>query len=300
MPEQHSEHRKGVLFAIAAFTMWGTIPIYFKAVDQVPALEVLAHRVIWSCVFLFAFISLTGRFQAMLDYLKRPKLMAGLALSAAVIAVNWLVFIWAVAEERIVETTLGYFINPLINIVFGMLFFQEQLRPFQWVSVALACCAVIFQIVLLGELPWVALVLALSFALYSVLRKQIPIDSISGLFVETLWLLPLACGYMLWLHFTSGFMFMSGDTTITLLLLAAGIITSLPLLAFASGARRLSLTMIGLLQYIGPSIAFSLAVFYYGEPMEIEKLFTFILIWIGLAIFSIEGIIHQRRKHSHS
>ena len=276
--------------------MWGLVPVYFKSIEHVSPLEVLAHRVVWSVVFLACFIAITNRMKEIHTLFNRPKVIFSLAVSAAVIALNWLVFIWAVGQDRIIETTLGYFINPLINIVFGYFIFSERLRPMQWAAVALAAIAVTYQIILLGELPWVALTLGFSFSIYSVLRKKIPVDSISGLFIETVWLLPVSLAYMIWLLSNGNLQFMSESNTTMWLLLGAGLVTSLPLLAFASGARRLSLTMIGLLQYIGPSIAFLIAVFYYDEPMNSERLITFILIWIALAIFSIEGFLIQKRK----
>ena len=294
--DQRSEHTKGIYFALAAFGMWGLVPVYFKSIDHVSALEVLAHRVLWSVLFLALFITVTGRISEMAAVLKRRSVLSGLALSATVISLNWFVFIWAVGQDRIIEATLGYFINPLISIVFGLCFFGERLRKAQWLAVALATLAVGYQIILLGELPWVALTLAFSFATYGVLRKKIPVDSISGLFIETLWLLPLSLGYMFWLITDSELQFLTEGSSTLWLLTAAGLVTSLPLLAFASAARRLSLTLLGLLQYIGPSIAFIIAVFYYGEPMDEKRLLTFVIIWIALAIFSIEGLLFQRQK----
>lgn len=291
-----NEHQKGIYYAVAAFVMWGLVPVYFKAVDGVPAFEVLAHRVVWSVVFLGLFLLLKGKLSELTTLRNSPKILLSLGLSALVISINWLVFIWAVSEQRIVETTLGYFINPLINIVFGFFIFSERLRFLQLIAVAIATIAVLYQIILIGELPWVALTLATSFSIYSVLRKKIPIDSITGLLVETLWLFPMALVYMIWLSSQSNFVLLNGSTEIQMLLLAAGLVTSLPLIAFASGARRLSLTMVGLLQYIGPSIAFLIAVFYYNEPMDQNRLITFVMIWIALAIFSVEGILVQRRK----
>ncbi|WP_415905799.1 EamA family transporter RarD [Neptuniibacter sp. QD48_55] len=291
-----NEHQKGIYYAVAAFVMWGLVPVYFKAVDDVPAFEVLAHRVVWSVVFLGLFLLLKGKLSELTTLRNSPKILLSLGLSALVISINWLVFIWAVSEQRIVETTLGYFINPLINIVFGFFIFSERLRFLQLIAVAIATIAVLYQIILIGELPWVALTLATSFSIYSVLRKKIPIDSITGLLVETLWLFPMALVYMIWLSSQSNFVLLNGSTEIQMLLLAAGLVTSLPLIAFASGARRLSLTMVGLLQYIGPSIAFLIAVFYYNEPMDQNRLITFVMIWIALAIFSVEGILVQRRK----
>ncbi|WP_415894313.1 EamA family transporter RarD [Neptuniibacter sp. PT8_73] len=291
-----NEHQKGIYYAVAAFVMWGLVPVYFKAVDDVPAFEVLAHRVVWSVLFLGLFLLLKGKLSELTTLRNSPKILLSLGLSALVISINWLVFIWAVSEQRIVETTLGYFINPLINIVFGFFIFSERLRFLQMIAVAIAAVAVIYQIILIGELPWVALTLATSFSIYSVLRKKIPIDSITGLLVETLWLFPMALVYMLWLSSQSNFVLLNGSTDIQMLLLAAGLVTSLPLIAFAAGARRLSLTMVGLLQYIGPSIAFLIAVFYYNEPMDQNRLITFVMIWIALAIFSVEGVLVQRRK----
>ncbi|WP_415898326.1 EamA family transporter RarD [Neptuniibacter sp. QD48_11] len=291
-----NEHQKGIYYAVAAFVMWGLVPVYFKAVDDVPAFEVLAHRVVWSVVFLGLFLLLKGKLSELTTLRNSPKILLSLGLSALVISINWLVFIWAVSEQRIVETTLGYFINPLINIVFGFFIFSERLRFLQMIAVAIAAVAVLYQIILIGELPWVALTLATSFSIYSVLRKKIPIDSITGLLVETLWLFPMALVYMLWLSSQSNFVLLNGSKDIQILLLAAGLVTSLPLIAFAAGARRLSLTMVGLFQYIGPSIAFLIAVFYYNEPMDQNRLITFVMIWIALAIFSVEGVLVQRRK----
>ncbi|WP_415881343.1 EamA family transporter RarD [Neptuniibacter sp. QD34_54] len=291
-----SEHQKGIYYAVAAFLMWGLVPVYFKAVDDVPAFEVLAHRVVWSVVFLGLFLLLKGKLSELTTLRNSPKILLSLGLSALVISINWLVFIWAVSEQRIVETTLGYFINPLINIVFGFFIFSERLRFLQLIAVAIAAVAVLYQIILIGELPWVALTLATSFSIYSVLRKKIPIDSITGLLVETLWLFPMALVYMIWLSSQNNFVLLNGSTEVQVLLLAAGLVTSLPLIAFAAGARRLSLTMVGLLQYIGPSIAFLIAVFYYNEPMDQDRLITFVMIWIALAIFSVEGVLVQQRK----
>ncbi len=294
--DQHAEQKKGIYYALSAFIMWGLVPVYFKAVDHVTATEVLAHRVVWSVGFLAIFITFTGRLKDILGFLKRPKIVTGLALSAAVISLNWLTFIWAVGQERIVEATLGYFINPLISIVFGMIFFSERMRLAQWVAVMIAALGVIYQIVLLGELPWVALTLAFSFATYGALRKKIPVDSISGLFIETLWLLPLSAGFMIWLIVKQEFQFITEGNETMLILMCAGLVTSLPLLSFASAARRLSLTLVGLHEYIGPSIAFLIAVFYYGEPMDQQRLLSFVIIWIALGLFSIEGLLFQRKK----
>ncbi|WP_027856838.1 EamA family transporter RarD [Marinobacterium jannaschii] len=296
--QDNQEYRRGIGYAIAAYGMWGLVPIYFKAVDQVSALEVVSHRIIWSVLFLLLLLGIGRRWHDLKQLLGNRKLVSGLALSALVVSSNWLVFIWAVAQERILETSLGYFINPLVSVFMGMLFLQERLRPGQWLAISLAAGAVGYQLVLLGSLPWVALALAFSFGTYGLLRKKIQVDAILGLFVETLLMLPFALGYLLWLQTQGQLQFGHDGTDITALLALAGIVTSLPLLAFTAAARRLSLTLIGLLQYIGPTITFMLAVFYYHEPLDSDRLLTFILIWLALLLFTAEGWRSKRRRRA--
>lgn len=293
---RRSEQVKGIYYAVAAFVMWGVVPVYFKLLESISPLEVVAHRVIWSAVLLcFVLLISKGLFSA-IKIFKQPALLFGLLLSAVVIAVNWLVFIWAVGQDRIVEVTLGYFVNPLINILFGLYLFGERLRPLQWLAVTFAALGVVYQLLLAGELPWVALALALTFSAYSVLRKKIPVDAIGGLFIETLWLAPIALAYIVFLYFLRDLEFISAGFDISLLLVFSGVVTSLPLLAFAAGTRRINLSLVGILQYIGPSIAFLIAVFYYQEPMDFQRLITFLFIWAGLLIFTLEGLRHQRKQ----
>lgn len=289
------EHTKGIYFAVTAFVIWGFVPMYFKAIEQVQPMEVVSHRVIWSTLFLGIILLYTGQFFRTLGIFRQPSLLFGLLLSALVIAVNWLVFIWAVGQGRILETTLGYFINPLINVVFGMIFFSERLRIPQWVALFLAIIGVVYQLLHVGEFPWVALTLALSFSIYGLLRKKLAVDAVGGLFIETLWLSPFALLFLFYLMQTGTLFLLHWDSTMFLLLALSGVVTSVPLLAFAAGARRINLSLIGFIQYIGPSIAFLIAVFYYGEPMDWQRLTTFIFIWCGLAIFTIDGYLRQRR-----
>lgn len=291
-----TEQRKGILFALAAYGMWGLVPIYFKAVGHISPFEVVAHRVLWSVAFLVVFILATGRWQEFTSYLKQRRMIAGLLLSAIVISLNWLVFIWAVGQDRILETALGYFINPLISVLLGMIFLGERLRRIQWLAISLAVIGVGYQLVLLGSLPWVALVLAFSFGFYGLLRKRLAVDAFSGLLIETLLLTPVALVYLLWLAQQGAmqFLFTTGNTT--LLLIASGLVTSLPLICFAAGTRRLTLTLNGLLQYIAPSITFLLAVFIYGEPLDSSRLITFAFIWTALVLFTAEGIWRTRRR----
>lgn len=295
---QEHEKVKGIYYALLAFVIWGLVPVYFKALEHVQPLEVVAHRIIWSAIFLALILLVSKRLVDVIRLLRTPSLLGGLFFSALVISVNWLVFIWAVGQDRIVETTLGYFINPLINIVFGFFVFSERLRPLQWLAVALAAVGVIYQLLLFGRLPWVALVLAVSFASYGVLRKKIKIDAVGGLFIETLWLAPIALFYLFYLAQSEDLQFLAEGTATSWLLVAAGIVTSVPLLAFAAGASRISLSLIGIIQYLGPSIAFLIAVFYYGEPMDLQRLVTFLCIWTGLLVFSVEGLVFQKKKMS--
>jgi len=285
----------GIWFALSAYGLWGLFPVYFKWLEDVPAFEVLLHRVVWSVGFLVLLVLVTKRWKAFVAVIKQPKMLRWLALSAVTMAINWLVFIWAVANERILETSLGYFLNPLISIFLGMVFLAERLRPAQWIALSLAAIGVLAQVVIYGSLPWVALGVSLSFGFYGLLRKQIPVESIVGLFVETLILLPFALGYMFWLEQHGTLAFGHSDWHINGLLLLSGVVTSIPLLLFAAGARRLPLMMMGFLQYLVPTISFSLAVLVYNEPVDDSKLMTFVAIWIALVIFTAEGLRNRKK-----
>jgi len=291
-----SEQRKGILFALCAYGMWGLFPIYFKSVAAVSPLEVLSHRIIWSVIFLALFIIATGRWQTLLGNLRPTKVLASLGASAVLISINWGVFIWAVGQGHILETSMGYFINPLVSLLLGMVFLGERLRSVQWIAISMAVAGVAYQLILLGSLPWVALVLACSFGTYGLLRKQIVIDPFSGLLIETLLLSPFALCYLFWLEQQNQLTFLSGSIATSWLLIAAGIVTSLPLICFAAGVKRLTLTINGLLMYITPSITFMLAVVVYDEPMDLNRLVTFALIWAGLILFTAEGIWRGRRS----
>lgn len=290
--------RQGILFALSAYGMWGLFPVYFKAVEHISPFEVVAHRVIWSMVFLGLFILLTGRWQALVNTLRQSRIVKGLILSSLFVSGNWLVFIWAVGDNRILETSLGYFINPLVSMVLGMIFLGERMRPGQWLAIALAATGVLYQLIQLGTLPWVAFVLAGSFGTYGLLRKKITVDPFSGLMIETLLLTPLALGYLLWLGWEGSLVFGNTGLNEALLLMAAGVITSLPLISFAAGTKRLTLTLNGLLQYSAPSITFVLAIAVYDEPMDINRLITFAFIWAGLALFSVEGIWRSKQQRA--
>lgn len=292
MPENAT--RQGVLYALAAYIIWGIAPIYFKSVSVVPPLEILAHRVLWSCVLLMVLLFISRQWHAVVAVLKHPKQRLILIATSLLVACNWLIFIWSVANNRMLDASLGYYINPLFNIVLGMLFLGERFRRRQWLAIGLAGAGVAIQIIAFGSLPWIALSLASSFGLYGLLRKKVNLGALPGLFIETLWLLPVAVGFLL----------MSDSPSTTLgnnpwqlngLLLSAGVVTTLPLLAFAAAATRLRLSTIGFFQYIGPSMMFALAVGIYDEPLVLSKMITFGFIWCALVVFSWDAYQHQRK-----
>ncbi|WP_296063222.1 EamA family transporter RarD [uncultured Amphritea sp.] len=281
---------KGILFALSAYGMWGLFPIYFKSVASVSPFEVLSHRIIWSVIFMALFIAASGRWQELMRNIRQKKLLLNLTVSAILISINWVVFIWSVGQGHILDTSMGYFINPLVSLLLGMVILGERLRRVQWVAVLMAVTGVAYQLILLGSLPWVALVLACSFGTYGLLRKQIVVDPFSGLLIETLILSPFALLYLFWLTQHNELVFLSESIQMSALLVAAGIVTSLPLICFAAGARRLTLTINGLLMYITPSLTFILAVVVYDEPLHPDRLVTFALIWTGLILFTAEGV----------
>ncbi len=285
----------GVLFALAAFGLWGINPVYFKAVAHVPELEVLAHRVVWTVALLAALITATGGWATVGRALRDRQTLAMLALSTALISVNWFIYIWAVVAERVLETSLGYFINPLISVLLGVLVLGERLSPLQGVAVALAGLGVLNLSLDAAGLPWVALSLAVTFGFYGLIRKTVRIGSAEGLLVETTLMLPAAVVYLLVMGGSTGF-FGSGSTADVLLLLAAGLVSATPLLCFTSAARRLRLSTIGMFQYLAPSAQFLLAIFAFGEPFTRAHLVTFLCIWAALGIFTLDSLRRARRE----
>ncbi|GAA4494701.1 EamA family transporter RarD [Pseudaeromonas paramecii] len=289
-------HRQGVLFAVAAFLIWGICPLYFKLLTQVPAGEILTHRIIWSCVLLLGLLLASRQVHRIRAALRQPRQLLNLTVSALLVAGNWLLFIWAVNNNHLLEASLGYYINPLFNVLLGLLFLGERLRRLQWLAVALASTGVLIQVLLLGHLPWIALTLAGSFGIYGLIRKQIPVDAQTGLFVETLLLLPLALIYLFVIADSPTSHLAANPWQLNGLLLAAGVVTTVPLLLFTAGARLIPLSTLGFIQYLGPSLMFLLAIFLYGEPIQGAKLLTFACIWLALALFSLEGWQRSRRQ----
>jgi chloramphenicol-sensitive protein RarD len=280
------EGRRGVAFGASAFLWWGFAPLYFKAIGSVTPLEVLAHRITWSLVFLLVLLGLRGRLRTTFAMFRDRRTVLTMALTTCLIAVNWLVFIWSIANDHLVEASLGYFINPLVNVAFGAIFLRERLRRPQMVAVGLAACGVAWLTIQQGHAPWIALVLAISFAIYGLLRKLAKPSGLEGLTLETTLLFPLAVGWMLWRRSQGELAFGASGWHISLLLCAAGPITALPLIWYAEGVRRLRFSTIGFLQYLSPTFQFLLAVVAFGEPFTRSHAVGFGAIWAALGLYT--------------
>ena len=288
---------RGTWIAAATFVLWGVMPLYWHVLKMVPSMQIVLHRIVWSALFVGAFLFWRDGRGWLRAVLAQPRLRWMLALSGALIAFNWGLYIWAVNAGHVVETALGYFINPLLNVVIGVLFLRERLRPLQWLSVAIATAGVLWLTLQYGRLPWIALALAASFALYGVLRKLTAVDSVAGLGVESAYLLLPALGFLLWSesHGAGGFPTSYG-TWASVLLVLSGIVTALPLVGFAYAVRRIPLTSVGLMQYIAPTLQFLIGVFVLHEAFDRERAIGFALIWIALAVFAGEGLLRARRS----
>lgn len=285
----------GPLAAAAAYVLWGVFPLYIKQVAHVPALQVVAHRSWWSVVFVFALLALLGRLGWLRAALTDWRTLRVFAASALLLSANWLIYVWAVSAGRIVDTSLGYFINPLVNVVLGVWLLGERPRPLQWVAVGIAASGVAWLVLGAGEWPWIALALAGSFGLYGLLRKTAPLGAAEGLALETLMQAPLALALIVWWTWAGTSAMRTEDPVTMAWLLAAGPFTAIPLLLFAAGARRVTLATLGLLQYLGPTLQFLIGVFVYGEPFSADRALGFVLIWAALALYTGESIWVWRR-----
>ena len=287
--------RQGIFYALGAYFIWGIAPAYFKLVKEVPPTEIMTHRVIWSALFMLGLITLSRSWRQVRSVLAQPKKVLLLALTALTIGGNWLLFIWAVNNQHMLEASLGYFINPLINVVFGMLFLRERFRRLQWLAVLLAATGVLVQLWQFGSLPIIGLGLALSFALYGLVRKKIQVDAQSGMLIETAWLFPLAAIYLFGFADSATSHLSANPLSLNLKLIAAGIITTIPLMLFAAACARLRLSTVGFFQYRGPTLMFLLAVLFYGESLTPDKMVTFGFIWLALAIFILDALLFSAR-----
>jgi chloramphenicol-sensitive protein RarD len=291
-----NKDHSGVINAISAYLLWGLAPIYFKLISMISSDEIMVHRIIWSSLLLFLIVIISKRSRVLLDTLKQPKLLIKLALSASFLLVNWFLFIWAINNDRLLDASLGYFINPLFNVALGVIFLGERLRKMQKFAVMLALCGVLIQLVALGSLPVISLALAGTFGIYGLLRKKMHLDSFVGLLIESSLMLPLALIYW-WLFIDSSTANMlENSLNLNMLLITAGIVTTAPLLCFTAAAKRLTLSTLGFFQYIGPSIMFFLATFYYQEVLQPTKLFTFAAIWLALIIYSFDSLKSRNAK----
>ncbi len=285
---------KGFVCATSAFLIWGASPIYWKTLSGIPAFEILMHRVVWSFLFLVPLVVWQNRWSELKSVLRSPRILLILVATTFFVACNWLIFIWAVNSGHVLQTSLGYYINPLLSVFLGMVFLRERLRPLQTLAVLLAAIGVLFMTFKLGAFPWIALSLALSFGLYGLIRKVAPVGPLIGLTIETLILTPFALGYLIYLNHLGTGAFIRLGLRIDLLLMASALVTALPLLLFNLGAKKLYLSTLGFLQYIVPSCFFLFAVFVFLEPISSAQVWTFILIWTALAVYSADSMITYR------
>ena len=285
----------GSLFALGAYGIWGVAPLYFRWLDDFSTLQIVAHRVLWSALLLLPLVLIVGGWGRLSAAIRRPSTLGWLLLSGLLIGCNWLLFIYSVASERVLEASLGYFINPLVSVVLGVLFLGERLRPLPALAVLLAAIGVGNEILRFGDVPWLGLALAFSFGFYGLIRKRLGVDAFTGLTVETWLLLPLAVGWLAWQASLGHGVLPAAPLDLGKLFLA-GPITMLPLLCFAAAANRLSLGSLGFFQYVAPSLQFVLAVWVFGEPFASTQWWTFGLIWLALALFSVAAIDAQRRR----
>lgn len=288
------ETKSGVINAVLAYSMWGIAPLYFKLIATISSDEILVHRVVWSSVLLLVIVIAMGKWRSLVNICQNKLLLGKLLLTATILAVNWFLFIWAVNNDHLLDASLGYFINPLFSVALGVVFLSERLRKWQLFAVFLAIVGVLIQLVMLGSVPIISLALAGTFGVYGLLRKKMQVDSFVGLLVESLLMLPIALCYWHWFVFSPTANMFANGTELNLILIAAGIVTTAPLLCFTAAAKRLTLAALGFFQYIGPSIMFLLATFLYQEPLAPAKLATFVFIWTALIIFSADS--YQARK----
>ncbi|KLU17396.1 MULTISPECIES: EamA family transporter RarD [Xenorhabdus] len=286
---------KGILYALGACLIWGFAPIYFKAIQYVPPDEIVSHRVIWSVFFMVLLLTVTRHWRQTWAVVRQPKILLLLGITAFTITSNWLTYIWAVNNGHLLEASLGYFISPLVNVLFGMIFLGERFRRMQWVAVGLAFTGVLIQLWQFGSVPVIGLYLATTFAVYGLIRKKLGIDAQTGMLIETSWVFPVALIYLLFFTHSPTSNMLDNTYSLNLMLIAAGIITTVPLLLFTAAATHLRLSTLGFFQYLGPTLMFLLATLVYGEEIGPDRLMTFGFIWAALILFILDALYTQRR-----
>lgn len=285
---------KGILYGIGAYITWGFFPIYWKFLHQVPALQVIGHRIGWSFIVLIVVILVTKQWQDFRAAAFNARTIGMYAAAGVLLSINWLVYVWGVNTGFIVETSLGYFINPLLSVLMGVLFLRERLRSAQWIPVILAALGVVYLTFVYGRLPWIALSLAFSFGIYGLVKKLAPLGSLYGLTLETAIVFPIALIYLGFVQVNGTGAFLHDGAQVDFLLAGAGIVTTIPLLMFASATKRIPLTMLGILQYIAPTLQFLIGVFIYKEPFDRSHLIGFGIVWVALIVFWVENFTAQR------
>lgn len=295
MQESDTHLKRGYLLGLGCYFLWGMLPLYFKAMPDIGPVEIVAQRVGWSALFLAIIVLIRREASEILAMMGNRLVLLALTASALLIGLNWLTYVWAVANDHILAASLGYFLNPLFNVALGVLVLKEKLRPMQMLAIAIALVGVVLLAFSALDTLWVSVILAGSFGLYGLIRKTAPVEALPGLTIETVLLTPIALLYLFWLS-TNGGLDFGGNPRSSALLIASGVVSSVPLLLFAQAARRLSLATLGVLQYLAPSIQFLIGFLFYGEPLGMGKLASFVLIWIGLAVFTYDALGHLRRE----
>ena len=285
----------GLIYAFSAYIWWGFIPVFWKQLDHISSAEIVMHRMVWSCVIVLVMIMFMRQWREFSALFSQPKVMLRLLIASALMTINWGVFIWAVNSGYLVETSMGYFINPLINVLFGVLFFAERLRKGQMFALSIAFVGVLYLVLTFGAFPWISFTLAITFALYSVTKKSITVPAAHGMGLETLFFIVPAIAYLIYIEANGSGQFTASAFNASMLVLG-GLFTLIPLLLFAAAAKKVTMTVLGMTQYIGPSLQLLIGVFIYNEPFGSERMIAFGLIWLALAVYSADQIRHRRRS----
>jgi chloramphenicol-sensitive protein RarD len=286
--------KSGALAATLGYFLWGLVPLYWKQLEQINAVELIAHRIVWSVLFLLALSAALGGIRDVIGAFGTRRSFQRNFLSSTLLTANWLIYVWGVNTGHVIECSLGYFLVPLVNVAVGRFVLHEHLRRAQWLAIACAAAGVVVMIVQVGRLPWIALSLAVTWGAYGLMRKQSPLGSLSGLTVETILYTPVAVAFLVWLNQTAAGALGRVDTRTHVLILSAGLITAAPLLLFAFGARRIRMATLGLLQYIAPSVQLAIGIWVYHEPFPLSRALGFIFIWAGLALYTVDNLLAQR------